>query len=124
MTNPAIYLRGVLHKDIKNIVEFMYVGEVNVAQEDLDSFLAAAQDLCIKGLTQPESSKKEPQPEIEAPPPAKRAKSMTKPAAKKEPLEPLEPLEPIEMTPQEAETFDQYYEHDGNGIEDGKGKKK
>lgn len=55
MSNPAIYLRGVQHKDIKNIIEFMYIGEVNVAQEDLDSFLGVAQDLCIKGLTQSDS---------------------------------------------------------------------
>ena len=47
--NPAIYLRGVRHEDIKNILEFMYLGEVNIAHEDLDSFLAVAQDLCIKG---------------------------------------------------------------------------
>ena len=50
--NPAIYLRGVRHEDIKNILEFMYLGVVNVCQEDLDSFLSVAQDLCIKGLTQ------------------------------------------------------------------------
>ena len=47
--NPAIYLRGVRHEDIKNILEFMYLGVVNVCQEDLDSFLSVAQDLCIKG---------------------------------------------------------------------------
>jgi len=52
--NPAIYLRGVRHEDIKNILEFMYVGEVNVTHEDLDSFLGVAQDLSIKGLTQPD----------------------------------------------------------------------
>ena len=34
----------------------MYYGEVNIAQEDLTSFLAAAQDLRVKGLTQPSSS--------------------------------------------------------------------
>ena len=31
----------------------MYHGEVNIAQEDLSSFLAVAQDLKVKGLTQP-----------------------------------------------------------------------
>ena len=56
--NPAIYLRGVRHEDIKNILEFMYLGEVSVSQEDLDSFLSVAQDLCIKGLTQQDSSQK------------------------------------------------------------------
>ena len=34
------------------ILEFMYNGEVNVAQEDLNSFLAVAEDLKVKGLTQ------------------------------------------------------------------------
>jgi hypothetical protein len=35
-----------------SIVEFVYNGEVNVAQDDLTSFLAVAEDLKIKGLTQ------------------------------------------------------------------------
>jgi hypothetical protein len=30
--------------------------QVNVAHDELDSFLAAAEDLCIKGLTQPETT--------------------------------------------------------------------
>merc|ERR1711988_449823 len=82
--NPAIYLRGVRHEDIKNILEFMYLGMVNVAQEDLDSFLSVAQDLCIKGLTQDgqqtsNSSSSVPPPSSSpgmksTPPPAKRAK--------------------------------------------------
>jgi len=82
--NPAIYLRGVRHEDIKNILEFMYLGMVNVAQEDLDSFLSVAQDLCIKGLTQDgqqpsNSSSSVPPPSTSpglksTPPPAKRAK--------------------------------------------------
>ena len=91
--NPAIYLRGVRHEDIKNILEFMYLGMVNVAQEDLDSFLSVAQDLCIKGLTQDggnqsqtssthqtpsasasNSPMKHHTPMPNTPPPAKRAK--------------------------------------------------
>jgi len=54
--NPAIYLRGIRHQDLKNIIEFIYVGQVNVAHDELDTFLAAAEDLCIKGLTQPENT--------------------------------------------------------------------
>ena len=34
----------------------MYHGEVNVAQEDLNSFLAVAEDLKVKGLTQKNES--------------------------------------------------------------------
>ena len=37
---------------LQAILEFMYNGEVNVSQEDLSSFLAVAEDLKVKGLTQ------------------------------------------------------------------------
>ena len=35
-----------------SILNFMYNGEVNVNQEDLQNFLAAAEELKIKGLSQ------------------------------------------------------------------------
>merc|ERR1712179_506469 len=44
----------------------MYHGEVNVAQEELNSFLAVAEDLKVKGLTQNGTSKSQPLP----PPPS------------------------------------------------------
>lgn len=47
-----IYLRGVRHADLVSVLEFMYSGEVNVSQEDLNSFLAVAEDLRVRGLTQ------------------------------------------------------------------------
>jgi hypothetical protein len=50
--HPLLYLRGVRYEDLENIVDFMYHGEVNIAQEELSSFLAVAEDLKIKGLTQ------------------------------------------------------------------------
>lgn len=50
--NPMIYLRGVRLSDLESVLDFMYHGEVNVAQSDLNSFLAVAEDLQIKGLTQ------------------------------------------------------------------------
>jgi len=51
-SNMLIYLRGVRHADLMSILEFMYRGSVNVAQEDLNSFLAVAEDLKVRGLTQ------------------------------------------------------------------------
>jgi hypothetical protein len=36
----------------------MYKGEVNVAQEDLNSFLSVAEDLKVKGLTQNATAEK------------------------------------------------------------------
>lgn len=49
--NPFIYLRGVTFSDLSSVLDFMYHGEVNVAQEDLNSFLSVAEELQIKGLT-------------------------------------------------------------------------
>lgn len=60
--NPLIYLRGVRAKELNQILDFMYHGEVNVAQDELNSFLAVAEDLKIKGLTQnsPDSGRRKP----------------------------------------------------------------
>jgi len=55
--NMMIYLRGVRHADLVSVLEFMYCGSVNVAQEDLNSFLAVAEDLKVKGLTQNSNNK-------------------------------------------------------------------
>ena len=48
---PLVYLRGVSCRDLAALLDFMNHGEVDVAQDDLASFLQVAQDLKIKGLT-------------------------------------------------------------------------
>jgi len=53
--HPLLYLKGVKYTDLTAVLNFMYHGEVNVAQEDLNSFLAIAEDLKVKGLTQSKS---------------------------------------------------------------------
>ena len=50
--HPLLFLKGVKYSDLQSVLNFMYHGEVNVAQEDLNSFLTVAEDLKIKGLTQ------------------------------------------------------------------------
>jgi len=50
--HPLLYLKGVSYKDMESVLNFMYHGEVNVAQDDLNSFLQVAEDLRVKGLTQ------------------------------------------------------------------------
>jgi len=50
--NPLLYMKGVRFQDLVSVLNFMYHGEVNVAQEDLNNFLAVAEDLRVKGLTQ------------------------------------------------------------------------
>ena len=55
--NPLIYLRGVTMEDLGALLNFMYHGEANVTQEDLNSFLAVAEDLDVKGLTSSDQEK-------------------------------------------------------------------
>ncbi len=60
--HQVVYLRGISAQNLSHVIDFVYEGEVNVAQEDLDSFLAAAEDLQIKGLTQGEQNSRRQQP--------------------------------------------------------------
>ena len=53
--HPLLYLKGVKYTDLQSVLNFMYHGEVNVAQEELNSFLAVAEELKVKGLTQSQS---------------------------------------------------------------------
>ena len=43
--HPLIYMKGVKFEDLLAIVDFLYCGEANVYQENLDSFLRIAEDL-------------------------------------------------------------------------------
>jgi len=60
--HPLLYLKGVNFNDLMAVLNFMYHGEVNIAQEELNSFLAAAEDLQVKGLTQNENSQVKTKP--------------------------------------------------------------
>jgi len=49
--HPLLYLKSVKYTDLLSVLNFMYHGEVNVAQDELNSFLSIAEDLKVKGLT-------------------------------------------------------------------------
>ena len=49
--HPMIYMRGLKTKDLLAIVDFIYRGETNIFQDDLDGFLAIADELQLKGLS-------------------------------------------------------------------------
>ena len=49
-TNPLLYLSGVSSVNLGFILDYIYYGEVNLFQEQLDSFLENAQKLEIEGL--------------------------------------------------------------------------
>ncbi len=50
-SQPLVFLHGVRFRDAAAILDFMYRGEVNVNQEDLQTFLAAAEELRVRGLS-------------------------------------------------------------------------
>ena len=52
--HPLVFMRGVKYEDLVSMVDFLYNGEANVYQENLDSFLAVAEELRLKGLRKQE----------------------------------------------------------------------
>ena len=49
---PVIYLRDLKATQLSNIMDYIYHGEVNIYQDDLDAFLALAEELQVKGLAE------------------------------------------------------------------------
>ncbi len=50
--HQCVYLRGVDPSSLTAVLNFMYHGEASVSQAELNAFLAVAEDLSVKGLTQ------------------------------------------------------------------------
>ena len=48
--HPLIYMKGVRSENLLAIIDFLYCGEANVPQDNLESFLAIAEELKLKGL--------------------------------------------------------------------------
>ena len=49
-SQPLIFMRSVKSEDLSAILDFLYFGEAEVLKDKLESFLAIAEDLKIKGL--------------------------------------------------------------------------
>ena len=49
--NPLVYLKGFKATFLNSILDFMYHGVADIYQENLDGFLALAEELQLKGLT-------------------------------------------------------------------------
>ena len=48
--HPLIYLSGINSRNLQFIIDYIYHGEVEIYQEQLDNFLDVAQKLRIEGL--------------------------------------------------------------------------
>merc|ERR1712106_342921 len=64
--HPLLYLKGVKYVDLVSVLSFMYHGEVDIGQEDLNTFLAVAQDLKVKGLTEKSGDSPSKQGQLQA----------------------------------------------------------
>ena len=75
--HPLIYLRGFKSEDLVAILDFLYFGKANVYQENLDSFLAIAEELKLKGLSGQISNDVVKEPESQSNPiPVNKAKEV------------------------------------------------
>ena len=54
--HPLLYLKDITVSHLQSVLDFMYHGEVFIVQENIDSFLAVAQELKVKGLTMPQDT--------------------------------------------------------------------
>merc|ERR1712129_110684 len=48
--HPLIYLKGVKINDMRALIDFMYLGQTKVCQDDVQAFLALGEELGVKGL--------------------------------------------------------------------------
>ena len=56
-SDPLIYLRGVNHEELHSLLQFIYLGEVELSKDRINYLLDIAKDLKLKQVT--ESFKKE-----------------------------------------------------------------
>ena len=49
---PLLFLKGIRHSDLLAIVQFIYLGQTEVAQDDLNHFMEAAKVLQVQGLNE------------------------------------------------------------------------
>ncbi|CAL4213833.1 unnamed protein product [Meganyctiphanes norvegica] len=54
LAHPVIFLQDIRHEHLEALLDYMYVGEVNVKQTDLPLLIKAAECLQIKGLAVPD----------------------------------------------------------------------
>merc|ERR1712096_413483 len=48
--HPILFLKGIQHSNLLALVNFIYLGETEVAQDDLNNFMEAATTLKVQGL--------------------------------------------------------------------------
>ena len=63
-SHPLLCLDGIKFHELNNVLDYIYNGEVNVYQEDLERFLQIAQKLQLQGLLSTEEHEQEEKIEV------------------------------------------------------------
>ena len=58
-TNPLIYMRGVKMEDMRALLDFIYIGQTSVSQDNVKSFLKLGEELGVTGLVEEKLENKE-----------------------------------------------------------------
>ena len=67
--HPVVFLTNIRAAELRSVLEFMYLGQVFLHQDALDTFMFAADKLQVRGLADPASSGEEqlqPPPQLRA----------------------------------------------------------
>ena len=48
--NPLLYLNGIWYKELSMVIKFIYLGQCEVRQSELEDFLSTGKDLKVGGL--------------------------------------------------------------------------
>ena len=62
--HPLIFMRNVSFENLGAIIDYLYLGEASLLEENLESFLQIAEELALKGLARENRERGEKQPQI------------------------------------------------------------
>lgn len=104
--HPVIIMSQTREADLRTLLEFMYRGEVNVAQEQLPALLRAAELFQVRGLAEVAGAEEGPEDQAPPPPPAglRGTPPHQGPARKKQRTPPPRHEEPTLPVPERAES--------------------
>jgi len=81
--HPLLYIRGTTKKRVEALLKFIYSGETNVAQEDLEEFMNLARSLQVQGLNTTEDEMEEEEAAAKEEVPIVQVEMKNKPAGAK-----------------------------------------
>ena len=62
--HPLIFMRNVSFENLGAIIDYLYLGEASLLEDNLESFLQIAEELALKGLARENRERGQKQPQI------------------------------------------------------------